>query len=143
LARLGTDRLDLYLLHWTGRHPLEETFAGFDDLDRAGKIAAFGVSNYDVDDLDAALAVAGRGRITCTQVLAHRGERAVGHAVVPWCRAHGVALVAYSAFGSGSFPAPVEPAGRVLGQIAAARGATPRQIALAYLVRHPGCFAIP
>src|SRR5690606_39691304 len=93
LARLGTDRLDLYLLHWTGRHPLEETFAGFDDLERAGKIAAFGVSNFDVDDLDAALAVAGPGRIACNQVLYHLGERAVEHAVLPWCRAHGVALV--------------------------------------------------
>lgn len=143
LARLRTDRLDCYLLHWRGAHPLEETFAAMETLRAAGKILSWGVSNFDVDDLDEALAVAGPGRIACNQVLYHLRERAVEHAVLPWCRRHDVALVAYSPFGHGDFPAPDSAGGRVLAQIAAAHGASPRQVALAFLTRDPAVLAIP
>lgn len=143
LKRLGTDRLDCYLLHWRGGHPLAETFAAFEQLREAGKIRAWGVSNFDVDDLDEALAIAGPGRIACNQVLYHLGERAIEHAVLPWCEAHGVALVGYSPFGSGSFPSPASAGGRALAEVAKVRGATPRQVALAYLTRRPALFTIP
>ncbi|GJD47339.1 2,5-diketo-D-gluconic acid reductase B [Methylobacterium crusticola] len=143
LRRLRTDRLDCYLLHWRGRHPLPETIAAFEDLVRAGKILSWGVSNFDAGDLDEALALAGPGRIACNQVLYHLEERAIEHAVLPWCRAHGVAVVAYSPFGHDRFPGPATPSGRVLAEVAAAHGATPRQVALAALTRGAGVFAIP
>jgi diketogulonate reductase-like aldo/keto reductase len=141
LRRLGTDRLDLYLLHWPGRHPLERTIAAFEELVRNGKIRAWGVSNFDLDELEAARAIA--GRIACNQVLYHLGERAIEHAIIPWCERHAVAVVGYSPFGSGRFPAATSAGGRVLADIARQRGATPRQVALAFLVREPGTFAIP
>jgi diketogulonate reductase-like aldo/keto reductase/gamma-glutamylcyclotransferase (GGCT)/AIG2-like uncharacterized protein YtfP len=143
LARLGTDHLDVYLLHWRGPHPLADTLAAMTELERAGKILSFGVSNFDVDDLEAALAITGEGRIACNQVLYHLEERAIEHAVLPWCEAHGVALVGYSPFGSGRFPGPATPAGRVLAEVAAAHGATPRQVALRFLLRRPALFTIP
>jgi len=143
LARLGTDRLDGYLLHWRGRHPLADTFAAFEQLARDGKILSFGVSNFDVADLEEACAIAGAGRIACNQVLYHLRERAIERAVLPWCEAHGVALVAYSPFGHDDFPDEGSPGGRVLAEIAAAHGATPRQVALRFLVRRPAAFAIP
>jgi diketogulonate reductase-like aldo/keto reductase len=143
LKRLGTDWLDGYLLHWPGQHPLADTIEAFEQLRRDGKIRAWGVSNFDVDDLDEALAIAGEGRIACNQVLYHLGERAIEHAVIPWCEAHGVAVVGYSPFGHGEFPAPRSKGGRVLGEIADAHGATARQVALRFLVRRPSLFAIP
>jgi diketogulonate reductase-like aldo/keto reductase len=106
LARLGTDRLDCYLLHWRGGYALEETFAAFDRLERAGEILAWGVSNFDEPDLDDARAVAGDRRIACNQVLYHLEERAIEHAVLPWCERHGVAVVGYAPFGHGRFPGP-------------------------------------
>lgn len=143
LARLGTDRLDCYLLHWPGSHPLEETFAGFERLREQGKILSWGVSNFDVSDLEAAWRAGGKGRIACNQVLYHLGERAIEHAVLPWCAEHGVAVTAYSPFGHNDFPSPHTPGGRVLEEIAAYHGATARQVALAFLVRNPSVFAIP
>ncbi|MEW9836269.1 aldo/keto reductase [Mesorhizobium marinum] len=143
LARLKTDRLDCYLLHWRGRVPLEETFRAFEELQAAGKILSWGVSNFDADDLDEALAVAGAGRIACNQVLYHVQERAIEHAVIPWCERHGVAVVAYSPFGQGDFPGPSSAGGRALQEIADRHGATPRQVALAFLTRRPAVFAIP
>ena len=141
LARLGTDWLDLYLLHWREDVPLAETIAGLEALRDAGTIRAWGVSNFDVDDLEEALAIAGPGRIACNQVLYHLGERTVEHAIVPWCEQHGVAVVGYSPFGSGAFP-PKGDVG-VLEAIGRARGASARQVALAFLVRRPGLFTIP
>ena len=143
LARLQTDRLDCYLLHWRGQYALEETFAAFEQLQRAGKILAWGVSNFDVPDLEEALEIAGEGRMACDQVLYHLQERAIEHAVLPWCEAHEVAVVAYSPFGHGDFPGPRTRGGRVLEEIAAAHNATPRQVALRFLVRRPSLFAIP
>ena len=143
LARLGTDWLDCYLLHWPGAHPLGDTFEAFDQLQREGKILSWGVSNFDVGDLDAAVAIAGEGRLACNQVLYHLTERAIEHAVIPWCERHGVAVVAYSPFGHGQFPGPRTKGGRVLQEIAAAHGATPRQVALGFLVRRPSLVTIP
>jgi diketogulonate reductase-like aldo/keto reductase len=143
LRQLGTDHLDCYLLHWRGSYPLEETFAAFEDLQRDGKILSFGVSNFDVDDLEEALAVAGPGRLACNQVLYHLKERAIEHAVIPWCERHGVAVVAYSPFGHDDFPGPGTTGGRALENIAKAHGVSPRQIALAFLARRPSVFVIP
>ena len=143
LRRLGTDRLDCYLLHWPGRHPLADTIAGFEQLLGHGKIRAWGVSNFGVDQMERAAAIAGAGRITCNQVLYHLEERTIEHAVIPWCVDRGVAVVGYSPFGSGRFPGPRSRGGRVLAEIAGAHGATPRQVALAFLVRSPGLFTIP
>ena len=143
LARLKTDRLDCYLLHWRGSYPLAETVAAFEQLVAAGKIRSWGVSNFDADDLDELLAVAGEGKIACNQVLYHLKERAIEHAVIPWCRKHGTAVVAYSPFGHDDFPAPQSKAGAVLQAIAEAHGASPRQVALAFLTRDPLVFAIP
>ena len=112
LRRLKTDRLDCYLLHWRGSYPLAETVAAFEELLGAGKIRSWGVSNFDAGDLDEMLAVAGEGRIACNQVLYHLRERAIEHAVIPWCRQHGTAVVAYSPFGHDDFPSPRSKAGR-------------------------------
>jgi diketogulonate reductase-like aldo/keto reductase len=143
LRRLGTDRLDCYLLHWPGSHPVSETIRAFEELEREGKIRTWGVSNFDVSDLDEAAESGGAHGIACNQVLYHLGERAIEHAVLPWCERHRVALVAYSPFGSGDFPSAKSPGGRVLAEIAHARGATPRQVALAFLLRNPSVFVIP
>ncbi|MGD9762472.1 MAG: aldo/keto reductase [Candidatus Binatia bacterium] len=143
LARLRTDHLDAYLLHWRGSHPLEDTVEGFEQLRRDGKILAWGVSNFDVPDLEEIWEIADADHLVCNQVLYHLQERAIEHAVLPWCERHRVAVVGYSPFGHGSFPSPRSSAGRVLQQIAAAHGATPRQIALRFLVRRPSLFTIP
>lgn len=143
LARLHTDRLDSYLLHWRGQQPLEETIAAFEQLQHEGKILSWGVSNFDVPDLEAAQKIAGENRLICNQVLYHLRERAIEHAVIPWCEKHGVAVVAYSPFGHGDFPSPRTSEGRILQEIAAAHNATPRQVALRFLLRHPSLFAIP
>jgi len=143
LARLKTDWLDCYLLHWRGAIPLAQTFEAFELLERQGKILSWGVSNFDVDDLENAWQVAGPGRIACNQVLYHLQERSIEHAVLPWCEARGLAVVGYAPFGHGSFPGPNTPGGRVLQTIAAAHGATPRQVALRFLVRRPPLFTIP
>jgi diketogulonate reductase-like aldo/keto reductase len=143
LARLKTDRLDCYLLHWRGACPLAETVAAFEELVSAGKIRSWGVSNFDAGDLGEMLAVSGEGRIACNQVLYHLSERAIEHSVIPWCEQHGVAVVAYSPFGHNDFPQPRSKAGRVLQAIAEAHGASVRRVALAFLTRAPSVFAIP
>jgi diketogulonate reductase-like aldo/keto reductase len=138
LERLRTDVLDCYLLHWPSSHPIADTIAAFEQLMREGKIRSFGVSNFDEAELAEAVGLAGPGRIAANQVLYHLGERAIEHYVLPACREHGVAMVGYSPFGQGSFRSH-----KALEEIARARGATARQIALAFLVRDPIMFAIP
>jgi diketogulonate reductase-like aldo/keto reductase len=144
LKRLNTDRLDCYLLHWSGSHPLEDTVAAFEQLRADGKIRSWGVSNFDVADLDAVRRIAGPGHPACNQVLYHLRERAIEHAVIPWCEENGVAIVAYSPFGhAGGFPGPHSAGGRVLKAIADRHNSTPRQVALRFLTRRPALFAIP
>jgi len=143
LARLRTDYLDCYLLHWRGAHPLAETVAAFEQLQREGKIRSWGVSNFDTADLDELRAVAAQNRPVCNQVLYHLEERAIEHAVLPWCERHGAAVVAYSPFGHGRFPGPRTSGGKLVRQIAAAHDATPRQVALRFLLRREAVFAIP
>jgi len=143
LKRLRTDRLDCYLLHWRGSYPLAETFAAFEALKRDGKILSWGVSNFDVGDLDEALRAVGPGTMACNQVLYHLRERAIEHAVIPWCEANGVTVTAYSPFGHDDFPEPGSAGGKVLAEIAAVHGATARQVALAFLTRRASVVAIP
>jgi diketogulonate reductase-like aldo/keto reductase len=143
LARLKTDRLDCYLLHWRGNTPLSETVAAFEQLVSAGKIRSWGVSNFDADDLDELLEVAGEGKIACNQVLYHLQERAIEHAVIPWCASHDVAVVAYSPFGHNDFPNSRSKSGEVLQGIATRHGVSTRQVALGFLTRASEVFAIP
>jgi diketogulonate reductase-like aldo/keto reductase len=141
LRRLRTDHLDVYLLHWRERHPLEDTLAAFEELVRAGKIKAWGVSNFDDEDLEEAERIVGPGRIACNQVLYHLEERAIEHAVLPWCKEHGVAVVGYSPFAVGRF---LRGRGKVVvEEIARYHGATARQVALRFLVRERPLFTIP
>jgi diketogulonate reductase-like aldo/keto reductase len=145
LKRLRTDYLDVYLLHWRGRHPLGETLRAFEDLVDVGKIKALGVSNFDVSDLEEARPLLRRHPIACNQVLYHLTERYIENGLVDYCQRNGIAVCGYSPFGTGSFPGPSTPGGRVLQAVAARHGAavTPRQVALTFLVRRPPLFAIP
>ena len=144
LARLRTDHLDCYLLHWHEPLPLEDTIAAFERLRADGKILSWGVSNFDAPDLNAVLNIAGQGHLACNQVLYHLRELAIEHAVLPWCELHGVAVVAYRPFGhAGGFPGARTAGGRVLKEIAQKLDATPRQAALRFLVRRQSLFAIP
>jgi len=136
LKRLGTDRIDLYLLHWRGGVPLAETIAGMEALKAAGKIRHWGVSNFDTDDM-AELARTGSGCAT-NQVLYNLARRGIEFDLMPWCRERGIPLMAYS---------PIEQ-GRLLrnpalATLAKARGATPAQIALAFLLDRPQVMVIP
>jgi diketogulonate reductase-like aldo/keto reductase len=143
LARLKTGRLDCYLLHWRGEHPLAETFEAFAALKQEGKILSYGVSNFDAEDLREALAITGKDKIVCNQVLYHLQERAIEHEVIPFCEKNGIAEVAYSPIGQDSFPAPNSAGGKVLGEIALSHRTSPRQVALAFLTRQNVVFAIP
>lgn len=143
LKALKTDYLDCYLLHWRGSYALEETFAAFEELKSAGKIKSWGVSNFDEEDLEEALGVAGKSKIACNQVLYHVRERAIEHAVIPWCEKNNVAVVAYSPYGQTASPLASSPGGKVLAEIANAHGATPRQVTLAFLARKKSVLAIP
>jgi diketogulonate reductase-like aldo/keto reductase len=141
LARLRTDHLDCYLLHWREDHPLEETLGALEELVRAGKTRAWGVSNFDLPDLEEALRIVGPGRIACNQVLYHLEERAIEHGVLPWCRQNGVALVGYSPFAVGRF---LRSRGKaVVEEIARTHAASPRQVALRFLTREAPLFTIP
>jgi diketogulonate reductase-like aldo/keto reductase len=143
LRRLRTDHLDLYLLHWRGTQPLEESIRAFEELKKEGKILAWGLSNFDVADIESVIAIAGDGVVACNQVLYNLAERDAEHVVQPVCERHKIAFVAYSPLGSGQFPAPGSWRGDLLASIAAAHGVTPRAVALAFLARRPSAFVIP
>lgn len=143
LRRLRTDHLDLFLLHWRGTQPLEETFRAFEALKKDGKILAWGVSNFDVADLEDAIAIAGAASIAGNQVLYALEERDVEHVLATFCERHGIPLVAYSPLGAGSFPEAGTPKGDVLARIASAHGVSPRAVALRFLLRLPNVFTIP
>jgi diketogulonate reductase-like aldo/keto reductase len=138
LRRLGTDRLDLYLLHWRGAIPLEETLAGFSDLMAAGLIRYWGVSNFDAPDMAELEMLPGGRAVTTDQVLYNLARRGPEYDLLPWCRFHGVPAMAYSPVEQGrllSHPALIDVARR--------HGTTPAQIALAWVLRTEDVNAIP
>jgi diketogulonate reductase-like aldo/keto reductase len=137
LRRLGVEAIDLYLLHWRGSHALEDTVAGFEALLKAGKIRAWGVSNFDVDDMEELLA-AGGGAVAANQVLYNLTRRGIEHDLVPWSAKHKVPIMAYSPIEQGRLAR-----NSALTRIAEARGATPAQIALAFTLRDPNVISIP
>lgn len=144
LRRLRTDRIDLYLLHWRGAQPLEQTIRALETLQQDGKIRAWGVSNFDVSDLERAIEIAGEGRIACNQVLYNLYERDAEHLLQVFCERHHIAFVAYSPLGSGQFPRAGSPKHHVLAAIGAAHdNLSTRAVALAYLARHKSTFVIP
>ncbi|MBC2886815.1 aldo/keto reductase [Ochrobactrum sp. CM-21-5] len=138
LERLGTDRIDLYLLHWRGRHPLQETLEAFEALQTAGKIVDWGVSNFDTNDLKALVDVAGGDAVSTNQILYNLTRRGPEFDLMPWCRERRVPVMAYS---------PIEQ-GRLLGNgvlddIANETGVTPAAVALAWAMRNGDVIAIP
>src|ERR1051326_4918374 len=128
LQRLGTDYLDLYLLHWwSGSHPISDTMSAMEALVAAGKVRYIGVSNFDVGRLKQAQKALTREKIVCNQVLYHLRSRALESQVLPYCEAQNIAVVGYSPFGKRDFPSATSPGGRVLQTIADRHGKTPRQ----------------
>jgi len=138
LKRLKTDRLDLYLLHWRGSHPLAETVEGFEALQKAGKIVSWGVSNFDVDDLDALAGVPDGGNCASNQVLYHLGSRGIEFGLLAKCQAARIMVMAYSPLGQGALLR--KPA---LGKIAAKHACQPAAVALAWVLRQKGVITIP
>lgn len=138
LHRLGTDRIDLYLLHWRGEHPLPETIAAFEALKAAGKIGAWGVSNFDTADMEELFSLPDGVKCAANQVLYNLSRRGIEHDLLPWCQARGVPVMAYS---------PIEQGRLVhhpqLIHIAKAYQATPAQVALAFVLEREGVIAIP
>ncbi len=138
LKRLGTDRLDLYLLHWRGQIPLAETVAAFERLRADGKIVRWGVSNFDTADMRELFALAEGRRCATNQVLYHLGERGIEWDLLPWMRERRIPLMAYSPLGQGALLRDPK-----LASIARRIGAMPAQIALRWLLRSPDVAAIP
>jgi diketogulonate reductase-like aldo/keto reductase len=134
LKRLGTDRLDLYLLHWAGSHPLDETIEAFEQLKRAGKILRWGVSNFDLAEMEPLDGTA----VASNQVLYNLTRRGIEFDLLPWCRARGIPVMAYSPIEQGRILAH-----RALVALAQARGCSPAQIALAWVLRQDGVVTIP
>jgi diketogulonate reductase-like aldo/keto reductase len=143
LQRLACTYVDLYLLHWPGSHALEETMRAFERLIEQGKARFVGVSNFDADEMLAAASCLRSAPLACNQVLYHLNERGIEHAVLPAAARNGIAVVAYTPFGRGSFLRAGGRRREVLERIAGERDATLRQVALAFLTREPGLFAIP
>jgi len=141
LRRLGTDYLDLYLLHWPGRHPIGETMRAMEDLVSAGKIRFLGVSNFDVDELRDAMRALTRQRIAANQVLYNAATRGIEQDLIPFCERESIAVVGYTPFGN--WPGRGSQAVRALTEIGTRHGRTARQVALRYLTRTPALFAIP
>jgi diketogulonate reductase-like aldo/keto reductase len=138
LRRLGTDRLDLYLLHWRGNVPLEETLEAFDALVDAGKIRYWGVSNFDVVDMIELWGIDGGANVATDQVLYNLSRRGIEYDLMPWCRNRNIPVMAYS---------PIEQ-GRLLNHrelrdVAARHNVRPAQVAIAWLLRQDGVVAIP
>lgn len=138
LRRLNTDRLDLYLLHWRGTIPLQETLEAFDALIRAGKIRYWGVSNFDVDDMEELTSLTGGSSVATDQVLYNLTRRGIEYDLFPWCRERNIPMMAYSPIEQGRMLKD-----RTLRTIAERREATTAQVALAWLLKHDGLIVIP
>lgn len=138
LQRLGTDRLDLYLLHWRGEHPLADTVAAFEQLKAAGKIGAWGVSNFDTADMEELLTVPNGENCAVNQVLYNLSRRGIEYDLLPWCQSRGIPVMAYSPIEQGRLVHHPE-----LIRIAKAYQATPAQVALAFILERDGVVAIP
>ncbi|MDB5795305.1 MAG: oxidoreductase [Noviherbaspirillum sp.] len=138
LARLGTDYLDLYLLHWRGSIPLEETLAGFADLKGQGKIRYWGVSNFDTADMEELVSLPGGSEVATNQVLYNPTRRGIEYDLLPWCEQRNVPIMAYSPIEQGRLLD--EP---VLAAVGALHNATPAQVALAWVLRHKRVIAVP
>lgn len=144
LDRLETDRLDCYLLHWHEGPPVEETFRAFEKLEADGKILSWGVSNFELHEMKAAIELVGEGRIACNQIEYFLQNRKIEKELIGYCAEHDVPIVAYSPFGDTRFPDPATEQGKLLDRIGKdLGGVSPRCVALAYLLRHDDMFAIP
>lgn len=142
LKRLKTDWLDLYLLHWPGPYPIEETMRAMEKLVAEGLVKFIGVSNFNVEELIAAERSLKNERMACDQVLHHLGYRGIERHLLPYCTEHGIAVVGYAPFGHGNFPSSQSAGGRILKEIGERYGRTPRQVALNFLSQHPNIFTI-
>ena len=138
LKRLKTDRIDLYLLHWRGSVPLEETIAGFARLQRDGKIRHHGVSNFSTEDMEEWVGLAGGETVAANQILYNLGRRGPEWELIPWCRERGIAIMAYTPLEQGRMLG-----NRALNEVAARHGASAAQVALAWLLRQDGMIVIP
>jgi diketogulonate reductase-like aldo/keto reductase len=138
LKRLKTDRIDLYLLHWRGRPRLDETLSGFEALLEAGAIRYWGVSNFDVGDMEELFALPGGEACATNQVLYNLRRRGIESGLLPWCRARGVPIQVYSPIEQGRL---VD--GKALSAVAARHGVKPAQVALAWVLRHSDMMVIP
>ncbi|WP_087689598.1 MULTISPECIES: aldo/keto reductase [unclassified Pandoraea] len=138
LERLGTDRLDLYLLHWRGTVPLEETIEGFEALRDAGKIRHWGVSNFDTDDMEELFDTPGGDECVTNQVLYNLSRRVPEYDLIPWLAERELPVMAYSPIEQGRLPTS-----GILGDIARAHNVAPLQVALAWVLHRPGVIAIP
>lgn len=138
LRRLKTDRLDLYMLHWAGQHPIRETMRAMEKLVADGMVRFIGVSNLDLEELKAAEEALKNERMACNQVLYHLGDRGIERRLLPFCKERQIAVVAYSPFGHGRVPN--KP---ILSEIAKRHGKTVRQVILRWVTREEGVFTIP
>jgi diketogulonate reductase-like aldo/keto reductase len=144
LKRLKTDSIDLYVLHWpSSQNPIEETMGAMEKLVDQGMIKFIGVSNFDVEQLREAQHALKKYRIACNQVLYHLAYRAIEHDLLPYCSEKGIAIVGYSPFGHGNFPASHSRGGKVLAEIAKRHNRTVHQVALNFLTRDSNLFTIP
>jgi diketogulonate reductase-like aldo/keto reductase len=139
LKRLRTDRIDLYLLHWRGSHPLAETVAGFEQLRTEGKIRYWGVSNFDTRDMEELMRLPDGTHCATNQVLYHVGSRGIEYDLLPWSAEHAIPLMAYSPVGQGGRLLQ----SKALTAVAKRHGATPAQIAIAWTMRHGNVISIP
>jgi diketogulonate reductase-like aldo/keto reductase len=138
LKRMGTDHMDLYLLHWRGEHPLVETIEAFEALKAQGKIGAWGVSNFDTDDMEELFSLPGGQNVAANQVLYNLARRGVEFDLLPWCQQHAIPLMAYCPIDQGKLLHHPD-----LIRIAKAYQATPAELALAFLLDRDGVIAIP
>ncbi|MHA6531317.1 aldo/keto reductase [Paenibacillus sp. BAC0078] len=143
LKRLGTDHLDLYLLHWRGNVPLEETVEGMEQLVASGKIARWGVSNLDTEDMRELMRIPGGDRCTTNQVLYHLGSRGIEHELLPWQRSHNIPVMAYSPLAQAGTLRKGLAENEAVQEIARDHGVTPLQVMLAWSIREGNMIAIP